>query len=301
MAEGLAESGAEILIVPNGSPFEHGKQDQRLQLAVARVTETGLPLVYVNQVGGQDELVFDGGSFALDAERRLVAHAPGFVEGVYNTRWRRDGERIVAVGRDESPRPCPSSRRSTGPWSWACATTSTRTAFPASCSACQAASIPRCRRRSPSMRLGAERVHAVMMPSRYTSRDSLDDAADCAAAAGHPAGRGPDRAGGRGVPPHAGAGVREPGARHHRGEHPVAHPRRHPDGDLQQAGRHGAHHRQQVRDVGRLRHALRRHVRRLFGAQGRLQDHRVRALPLAQRGGHRRPARARAARSFRPG
>ncbi len=71
VAEGLGESGAEILIVPNGSPFEHDKQDVRLNLAVARVTETGLPLIYCNQVGGQDELVFDGASFVLNADRRL--------------------------------------------------------------------------------------------------------------------------------------------------------------------------------------------------------------------------------------
>ena len=76
VAEALAESGAEILIVPNGSPFEHDKQDVRLNLAVARVTETGLPLIYRNQVGGQDELVFDGASFVLNADRRLVAQPP---------------------------------------------------------------------------------------------------------------------------------------------------------------------------------------------------------------------------------
>ena len=75
VAEGLEESGAEILIVPNGSPFEHDKQDVRLNLAVARVTETGLPLIYCNQVGGQDELVFDGASFVL--ERRSPPRGPG--------------------------------------------------------------------------------------------------------------------------------------------------------------------------------------------------------------------------------
>ena len=69
VAEGLQESGAELLLVINGSPFEVGKQDVRLQHAVARVTETGLPLVYLNLVGGQDELVFDGASFALAADR----------------------------------------------------------------------------------------------------------------------------------------------------------------------------------------------------------------------------------------
>ena len=76
VTECLAETGAEILIVPNGSPFEVGKDDRRLSLAVARVTETGLPLVYLNRVGGQDELVFDGASFVLNADRRLAVQLP---------------------------------------------------------------------------------------------------------------------------------------------------------------------------------------------------------------------------------
>jgi NAD+ synthase len=67
--ECLAETGAEILIVPNGSPYWQGKAETRLQVAVARVVETGLPLIYVNQCGAQDELVFDGGSFGLHADR----------------------------------------------------------------------------------------------------------------------------------------------------------------------------------------------------------------------------------------
>src|SRR5271155_2215792 len=68
VVECLAETGAEILIVPNGSPYAGGKNDLRLSIVVARVTESGLPLVYLNQVGGQDELVFDGASFALKAD-----------------------------------------------------------------------------------------------------------------------------------------------------------------------------------------------------------------------------------------
>jgi NAD+ synthase len=70
VTECLEESGAEILVVLNGSPYEIDKPDERLNLAVARITESGLPMVYVNQVGGQDELVFDGG-------RRLRASPPG--------------------------------------------------------------------------------------------------------------------------------------------------------------------------------------------------------------------------------
>ncbi|MEC7676782.1 MAG: nitrilase-related carbon-nitrogen hydrolase, partial [Pseudomonadota bacterium] len=67
VVECLQESGAEMILVPNGSPFEDGKFDRRLNLVVARVTESGLPMVYLNQIGGQDELVFDGASFVLNA------------------------------------------------------------------------------------------------------------------------------------------------------------------------------------------------------------------------------------------
>ena len=68
VVECLAETGAEILVVPNGSPYARDKNDLRLSIAVARVTESGLPLVYLNQIGGQDELVFDGASFVLNAD-----------------------------------------------------------------------------------------------------------------------------------------------------------------------------------------------------------------------------------------
>ena len=78
VTECLAETGAEILIVPNGSPYETGKDDRRLSLAVARVVETDLPLVYLNRVGGQDELVFDGASFVLNADRSRVKGQTGF-------------------------------------------------------------------------------------------------------------------------------------------------------------------------------------------------------------------------------
>src|SRR6266404_4676366 len=74
--ETLAETGAELLIVINGSPYEHDKRDERIALARARVKESGLPLLYVNQICGQDELVFDGGSFALDRDCKLCLQAP---------------------------------------------------------------------------------------------------------------------------------------------------------------------------------------------------------------------------------
>ena len=80
VAEAQAESGAEILLVPNGSPYYRDKFDVRLNHMVARVVETGLPLVYLNMVGGQDDQVFDGGSFALNPGGELVMKLPVFDE-----------------------------------------------------------------------------------------------------------------------------------------------------------------------------------------------------------------------------
>src|SRR6202023_323924 len=80
VVECLAETGAEILVVPNGSPYARDKNDIRLSVSVARVTESGLPLIYLNQVGGQDELVFDGASFALNADLSVAAQLPAFEE-----------------------------------------------------------------------------------------------------------------------------------------------------------------------------------------------------------------------------
>src|SRR5262249_43681710 len=90
--ETLAETGAELLIVINGSPFEADKRDERVTLACARVKESGLPLPYVNPICGQDEVVFEGGSFALDAECRLCLQAPEWQEAVLPLTWRRGAD-----------------------------------------------------------------------------------------------------------------------------------------------------------------------------------------------------------------
>src|SRR4029077_6389549 len=87
--ECIAETGGEILLVPNGSPYRRGIINERLNVAVARVVETHLPLLYVNQVGGQDELVFEGASFALNADGALAAQLPAFREEVALTQWSR--------------------------------------------------------------------------------------------------------------------------------------------------------------------------------------------------------------------
>ena len=95
VVECLAETGAEILIVPNGSPYARDKNDLRLSIAVARVTESGLPLVYLNQVGGQDELVFDGASFALNADLSVAAQLPAFEENITTLRWSKTRRRLA--------------------------------------------------------------------------------------------------------------------------------------------------------------------------------------------------------------
>ena len=97
----LARQGAELLLVPNGSPYEVGKLDQRLALARDRTSETRLPLVYVNQVGGQDELVFDGGSFVINADGTLARHLPVFLEAVGLTRWSRTDGALHCDGTEE--------------------------------------------------------------------------------------------------------------------------------------------------------------------------------------------------------
>jgi NAD+ synthase len=183
VCECLAETGAEMLISPNGSPFTLTKRDIRMNQAVARVAETGMPLVYVNQVGGQDELVFDGGSFVLNRGGRLAAQLPAWEETLEVVTMRRgeDGWHcepgplaVVEEGDEAAYRACVLGLRdyvekngfkgvllglSGGVDSALCAA--------------MAADA-----------LGPERVHCVMLPYRYTSGESLSDAAACAAALG---------------------------------------------------------------------------------------------------------------------
>ncbi|MFY9288154.1 MAG: nitrilase-related carbon-nitrogen hydrolase, partial [Alphaproteobacteria bacterium] len=83
----LKDRGAQIFLVPNGSPFEVGKMDDRRFLAEARIKESRLPLVYIHQVGGQDELVFDGASFVLDAEGKCAVQAASWDEDFILTHW----------------------------------------------------------------------------------------------------------------------------------------------------------------------------------------------------------------------
>jgi NAD+ synthase len=103
VVECLAETGAEMLIVPNASPYRRGRLEERLNTIVSRVTESALPLIYVNQVGGQDELVFDGGSMGLNADRSLAFQLPAFVETIALTDWRREKGTWVCKGGPITP------------------------------------------------------------------------------------------------------------------------------------------------------------------------------------------------------
>ena len=179
VAECLAESGAEIMIAINGSPFESDKGDARLNLAVARIGETGLPLIYTNQVGGQDELVFDGASFVLGADHGLCAQAPAFEEALLLTRWSRQ-----AGGWACAPGPCATLPESLE----ACYRAMTtgladyvgKNGFPGVLIGLSGGIDSALTAAVAVDALGADGVLCVAMPSRYTAQSSLDDAAECA-------------------------------------------------------------------------------------------------------------------------
>ena len=184
VCETLQETGAEILLVPNGSPFERNKEDVRLNLVVARVLETGLPLAYVNQVGGQDELVFDGASFVLNADRSLALQMPMFEEAVAVTQWDKqaNGQWRMAMGQVAK---LPQKEAET----WAACVLGLRdyvnkNRFPGVVLGMSGGIDSAVVAAMAVDALGAARVHCVMLPYAYTSNDSLVDAEECARALG---------------------------------------------------------------------------------------------------------------------
>ncbi|WP_439542959.1 NAD+ synthase [Hyphomicrobium sp.] len=183
VTECLAECGAEILIVPNGSPFDWKKPDLRVNVAVARVTETGLPLAYVNQIGGQDELVFDGASFVLNADRSLAVQFPAWTEHVAVTEWTRtaEGWRCLPAPLDRVPEGDASAYQ-------ACVLGLRdyvdKNRFPGVVLGLSGGIDSALVAAMAVDALGPDRVHAIMMPYRYTSSQSIADAEACAAALG---------------------------------------------------------------------------------------------------------------------
>ena len=179
VVECLAETGAELVIVPNGSPYSRDKEELRLNIAVARVTESGVPLIYVNQIGGQDELVFDGASFALHADRTLAFQLPAFREIVKTVQWERAGNSWRCVNG-----PVVAIEQGDRADYFACmlglrdyvdkvgcngVVLGLSGGIDSSLVATLAADA-----------LGPDRVYCVMLPYRYTSQQSLDDAAQVA-------------------------------------------------------------------------------------------------------------------------
>ena len=181
--QALAKAGAGLLIVPNGSPYWMDKQGQRYSIARSRVVETGLPLAYINQVGGQDELVFDGASFVLNTDCDLAVQMPAWEESLAITEWRREDNRWrcdpqsfaeIEQGDAANYLACVLGLRDYV----------NKNGFPGvvvglsggiDSALCAAIAVDA---------LGSARVHGVMLPYTFTSKESLSDAAETAQALG---------------------------------------------------------------------------------------------------------------------
>ncbi|KAB2911900.1 MAG: NAD+ synthase [Hyphomicrobiaceae bacterium] len=183
VCECLQETGSELLISPNGSPFDWPKPDLRMNVAVARVTETGLPLLYLNQVGGQDELVFDGASFVLNGDASLAVQLPAWEEAVGVVELHRTGQgwrcsagmrAVLEEGEAAAYHACMLGLRDYVD----------KNGFPGVVLGLSGGIDSALVAALSADALGPERVHCVMLPYRYTSEESLIDAADCAKALG---------------------------------------------------------------------------------------------------------------------
>ena len=175
----LADAGAEFLLVPNGSPYELDKDDLRQRLVRSRAVGIGLPIVYLNRVGGQDELAFDGSSFIIHPDGQTVVQMPDWEEALLLTEWRRQAD------------------------GWRCATRASHQldAFPADVYRAMMVALKDYVDRNgfPGVilglsggidsalsaavavdALGPDKVWGVMLPSKYTSDESLEDARECA-------------------------------------------------------------------------------------------------------------------------
>jgi NAD+ synthase len=179
--ECLSETGGEILLVPNGSPYWRGKADERLAVAQARVRESHLPLIYLNQFGGQDDLVFDGASFALNADGSQAFQLPAFEELVAKTVWARRENTWLCIEGPQAPhedgdaadyQACMLGLRDyVGKNGFQGVVLGLSGGVDSAL--CAAIAVDA---------LGAGRVHCLMLPYRFTSAESLADAKACAEA-----------------------------------------------------------------------------------------------------------------------
>jgi NAD+ synthase len=181
----LKAAGAELLLVPNGSPFRRTAHAERLATARARVAETGLPLVYLNQVGGQDELCFDGASFALSATGEVVQTLPHCLEALSVSVWERGADGWACTGAERT------EQESGLAADYAAMVLSlkdyvNKNRFPGVLLGLSGGIDSALSAAVAVDALGPQRVRCVMMPSRYTGEESLEDAAGCARALGVP-------------------------------------------------------------------------------------------------------------------
>ena len=177
-------SGAELLIVINASPYEIHKQREREDVVRKRVLDVKLPVVYLNSVGGQDELVFDGNSFVMDATGKVVMRAPAFEEGVYPIEFQRDasGKAVPAPGNvapEQSDDESVYRALVLGVRDYV-----NKHGFPGVVMGLSGGVDSSLTLAIAVDALGADRVHAVMMPSRYTADMSVHDAEEQARSLG---------------------------------------------------------------------------------------------------------------------
>ncbi|KIN75064.1 NAD(+) synthase [Sulfitobacter noctilucae] len=179
VAETLAETGAEFLLVPNGSPYYRGKMETRMNMMVARVVETGLPLIYLNMVGGQDDQVFDGASFALNPGGKLALKLPAFDAATVSIDLERtpDGWRVtegeVAIFPDDYEADYRVMVQGLRDYMGKTGFKKVLLGLSGGIDSAIVATIA-------VDALGAENVRCVMLPSEYTSQASLDDAEEIA-------------------------------------------------------------------------------------------------------------------------
>ena len=172
----LAETGAQILLIPNGSPYSRHKYDHRVSLMVSRVIETRLPLVYLNMVGGQDDQVFDGASFVLNPGIELAAQMPAFDECIRHIDFERGPKGWLAVRQDIVPLPDEweldyrAMVTGLGDYLGKCGQEKVLLGLSGGIDSALVATIA-------ADAIGAENVRCVMLPSKHTSQASLDDAA----------------------------------------------------------------------------------------------------------------------------
>ncbi|MBN9310274.1 NAD+ synthase [Devosia sp.] len=175
----LVDNGARLLLCPNGSPYWRNKQATRYKLVTDRVAEDNVPLLYLNQVGGQDELVYDGASFAIEPGGRLVVQAKSFETEIMMSNWQRtpDGWRCT------DPHVAPLSSIDEAPWR-ACVLGLrdyvNKNGFKSVLLGLSGGIDSAVVAAMAVDALGADRVHCLMLPYRYTSKESLADAEDCA-------------------------------------------------------------------------------------------------------------------------